>query len=108
MKKIIPPNQVRSLRKKEGLTQEQLAEKVGLTSVMVGYIERSQKGLSLKTAKKIARALNVHYTEILDGPDAGLAELTPDEKDLLNIFRTADDNEKKKIHALLQLYASDT
>lgn len=55
---------VKRLRKKHGLTQEQLADKVRVTPTYIGFIEQSQRNPSIKTADKIARALKVNIDEL--------------------------------------------
>lgn len=50
---------MRSYRKRAGLTQEQLAEKSGLHRTYIGGIEQHRINVSLKNISKIAAALNV-------------------------------------------------
>lgn len=53
-------------RKKEGLTQKQFAEKVGIHPVSIGQYERNKAIPKIENANKIAKALDVS-TEILLG-----------------------------------------
>lgn len=55
---------IQELRKQQGLTQEQLADKVRVTSTYIGFIEQAQRNPSIKTADKIARALKVGIDEL--------------------------------------------
>ena len=48
---------IQRLRKKVGLTQEQLAEKVSLSTKFIQFIETAHRKPSLKSLQKIARAL---------------------------------------------------
>ena len=50
---------IQKVRKKSGLTQEQLAEKVRKSVVWIGLIESGHRIPNLKLLYKIARALNV-------------------------------------------------
>lgn len=50
---------IRTLRKMAGLTQEQLAEAANVSTNFIGYVERGQRALSIKTLERIAKALNV-------------------------------------------------
>ena len=54
-------------RKLRGLTQEQLAEQVGLSSAFIGHVEAPniQKAISLDTLFDIAEALDVPYHKFL-------------------------------------------
>lgn len=55
---------IAELRKDKGLTQEQLAEKVGLDRTYIGYLEKGNRSPSVETANKIARALGVKINEV--------------------------------------------
>lgn len=44
-------------RKESGLTQEELADKVGVSRAYMGYIEQGRNTPSLEVVEKIARAL---------------------------------------------------
>lgn len=59
---------IKSLRTKAGLTQEQMAEKCGISTSYLGHIERGSRKLSLETAVKIADCLRVSIDAlIIDG-----------------------------------------
>ena len=55
---------IRKYRKKLGLKQNQLAERVGLSDKYIQLIEGGERKPSLKTIYKIAKALNVKVGEI--------------------------------------------
>lgn len=59
---------IRRLRKKKGLTQEQLGESAQIHYSYVGQVERGEKMPSLKTLQKLAAALNTKLQYILEGP----------------------------------------
>ena len=50
---------IQTLRKVEGLTQKQLAEAAEVSTNFIGYVERGQRTISIKTLERIAQALNV-------------------------------------------------
>ena len=50
---------VSEYRKKKGLTQEQLAEAVNITPIMVSNIETGHKKMSMNSMERIAKALDV-------------------------------------------------
>lgn len=56
---------LRSLRAREGLSQEALADLVNLHRTYVGSVERSERNVSLDNVEKLARALNVDISELL-------------------------------------------
>lgn len=55
---------IRQLRKKNKLTQEQLAEKVRVTPKHIQYIESAKRIPSLKLLYKIARVLKVKVRDL--------------------------------------------
>lgn len=55
---------IREERKKAGLTQEKLAEKVDLSLDYIGYIERGKQAPYLKTLERIAESLGVEVYEL--------------------------------------------
>ena len=55
---------VRDLRKASNLTQENLAERAGISWHFVSSIERGQKGATIETLGAIARALDVSLSEL--------------------------------------------
>ena len=52
-------NRVRTVRRQQSLTQEQLAEKVGISASFLGHIERGTRVASLETLVAIYNTLNV-------------------------------------------------
>lgn len=58
IQKILADN-LRSYRKRAGLTQEQLAEKSGLHRTYIGGIEQQRINVSLKNIERIATALDI-------------------------------------------------
>jgi transcriptional regulator with XRE-family HTH domain len=55
---------LRYLRRHRDLTQEQLAELVGLTVNFIGQLERGQLAPSFETVEKLAQALDVEVVEL--------------------------------------------
>jgi transcriptional regulator with XRE-family HTH domain len=56
---------VRLLRKKRGISQEDLAEAAGLHRTYVGMIERGEKNITVLSATRIARALGVSLSSLI-------------------------------------------
>lgn len=56
---------VRALRMKQSLTQEQLAEKCDLHRTYIGAVERGDRNISLKNIVRLADVLNVTPSELL-------------------------------------------
>lgn len=53
------------IRKSKEITQEQLAEKVHVSTTWIGYLETGRKIPSIKMVHKIARALGIKVKDIL-------------------------------------------
>lgn len=56
---------LRSIRVRKDITQEELALAAGLNRAYVGYIERGERNPSTDTLVKIAKALKVSPKELL-------------------------------------------
>ncbi len=55
---------VREERLRQGLSQEQLAEKAGVHRTYIGMIERAEKTIGLRNIERIAGALGVRVSDI--------------------------------------------
>lgn len=56
---------VKRIRKEMKLTQEQVAEKVGVSTNYIGFIEQGRYAPSLEVIEKIAKVLKVKPSELL-------------------------------------------
>lgn len=57
---------IRQLRKERGLTQEKLAENLGLNISYVAYIETGKRGLSLPVLFKVAKVFKVKVKDLFN------------------------------------------
>lgn len=57
---------VREIRKKEGVSQEDLADLAGLDRTYISDIENGKRNVSIETIFKIADALKTTVNEFLD------------------------------------------
>jgi transcriptional regulator with XRE-family HTH domain len=58
---------VRTLRLKNGWSQEELADNVGLHRTYVGAIERGEQNVSIDNLAKLAKVLGVSLEELFKG-----------------------------------------
>ena len=62
-------NQVRSLRNKAGISQGKLAELAKMHRTYVSGIERGERNVSLLNIIRLAKALGVSVSELMEGID---------------------------------------
>lgn len=60
-------NRIRMERRKQDLTQEKLAEMVGISESFMGHIERGGRTLSIETLVKISNVLNLNIEYLICG-----------------------------------------
>ena len=58
---------IRDIRHTEGLTMKQVAEMCNVSEAAISLIERGKRIPNLRTAKRIADALNVSLDELIKG-----------------------------------------
>ncbi len=59
--------QIKRIRRIKGLTQAEVAHRVGISQKFVGLFERGERNLSFKTLNKIAAVLGFSVKEIVQG-----------------------------------------
>lgn len=57
---------IRKYRRKKNLTQKQLGELLELSNTYLSDIENNRTNPSIKTLKKVAKALEISYIELLE------------------------------------------
>lgn len=90
---------IKNLRRAEGLSQEELAEKMGISSKYLSSIERGKENPTLDTLIKLANALKIEPSEIFNFSHEGKSK-----KDLIAFITTllkTKDEEKLKLAARL-------
>lgn len=58
-------NRIREVRKERGLTQEQLAKMLGISSTALAKKEKADSNCRVKTLEKIAEALDCRVTDLI-------------------------------------------
>jgi transcriptional regulator with XRE-family HTH domain len=66
-------NRLRTIRGEKGLTQEQLAERIGKTTEHISFLERAERSPSFEVILDLSRALGVPASALLDDQETGLA-----------------------------------
>jgi len=62
----VAADNIKFLRQKRGLTQEALAFDADIARSYIGYVERAEKTLSIVSLAKIAKALGVKPSALLE------------------------------------------
>jgi len=57
-------NRIKELRTQEGITQEDLAFKIGVDRSYMGFVERGERNPTLSKIAKIAKTLNISLSEL--------------------------------------------
>lgn len=94
---VFPKNRIKELRKERGLTQEELAEKIGTTTQTVGRWENRTVSISIQRLNEIASALGVSSGDILE---TGESSLSQKEKALIDNFRHLTPEQQDALCAL--------
>lgn len=68
-------NNIKNKRKKLGITQEQLAEKINVTRQAVSNWENGKTEPDIETLTKIAQIFDISIDELVDGIPKGITEL---------------------------------
>jgi transcriptional regulator with XRE-family HTH domain len=107
---------IKQARKKKGITQKQLGDKLGVSQAAIGQFENNKSNPKLETVRRIASAMGVPIGELVD--DWGKfskeeiendfkAELPHDELDMLQDYRSLNENGKdearKRINELTEI-----
>lgn len=86
-KKIYSEN-IKAKRIEEGIKQDKLAEKIGLTEKYISDLETGRRAGSLETLLLLANALDVEPYELLLPPKENLSYDTKRTKDLMKRLRS--------------------
>lgn len=83
---------IRILRKRQGLTQEEMADKCGLHWTYIGGLERGERNPTLTTMQKVAAGLGVGVVELIQTKalDATAQENSQSEGKLMKLLRRND------------------
>ena len=57
---------IRDLRKKSGLTQSELAERIGLSTNFIGMVERGERNTSVDKIFKLAKTFDIKLAQFFE------------------------------------------
>lgn len=86
---------IKNKRLEKNLTQEQLAEKVDLSAVYIGQIERGERKMTIQTLVKLANVLETSIEELLS--DSTKGNLNAKLNELLEVAKKLDVSDLDKV-----------
>ena len=92
--------QVRAARKNRGLSQEELAEKVGISVTHMSHIETGNTKLSLQVLADLASALSVSTDSLLFPPSASTKTM---QAEMNQIFSNCTEQQAIMLMEIVQL-----
>ena len=92
---------IKELRKRKGLTQEQLAEKVDLATRYVSLIEVGRSSPSLETMENISNALEVDLRDLFDFLHLDPERTAP--KELGKTLEKINENNRRLLYRIAQM-----
>ena len=94
---------LQSLREGKGLTQEQLAAKIGRSVDTVGNIERGINATKLETGHRLARALGIPLRDLFDIDEATVATRPTKRRSLAKLIDLVSKYDDRSIDRLTAL-----
>lgn len=96
---------IKALRKELGLTQEQFAQRVGLTKNYISLVENGSRSLAPRTVSDICREFNVNEAWLRDGIGEPHTEQSWEEEVAQFVFSTFQSEEESFQKDLLRVLA---
>lgn len=90
---------IRNLRKAQGLTQQDIAQRIGTSYSYIGRLERGENNVTIETLEKVAIALDMNFFEMLSYAGQKEDDLM---HGILGLLRTQDQKTKEKIFIIIQ------
>ncbi|MGG4288314.1 helix-turn-helix transcriptional regulator [Priestia megaterium] len=57
-------NNIKAIRERKGITQKELAQRIGISHWWINHVENGKKKPSIRTVAKIAQALDVSIEDL--------------------------------------------
>lgn len=92
------PNYLRAWREHRGLSQPELADKVGTSHQVIGYLERGRTQLSAKWLRKLAEALDTTPGHLLEH------DPTEMQADILDIWSHINERDRAQATRVLRSF----
>lgn len=102
MDRKILGERIRKERIRIGMTQEQLAEFIDVSTTYIGFIERGERSVTLEKLAMLANCFHVTIDSLLYEPEAE-SEADGKEKKLLFLWNHATPDERSMILSIIEV-----
>ena len=93
---------IRNLRKKRGLSQEELASRSNLHTTYIGQVERGQKSVTIKNLEKIANALDYDLSDIFEAIGNRRVSTSETLSEMITILQSVNEKDQEFILHLVK------
>lgn len=90
---------IKDIRNKQGITQEQLSERVGINTKYLSSIERGKENPTLNTLLKLTQSLDVNLDEIFS--NLQIEDPAKRKSLIISLLDEADDEQLKLAYKIL-------
>ena len=97
---------LRTLRKEQNITQEELADKLGISLSRIVLLERGERIPALPTLDKIAKYFGVKPADLIM-EEKKHQKLDQKQKELLNIVEKGSEEELDKLYEVVKIVVGD-
>lgn len=102
MDRKILGERIRKERMRIGMTQEQIAEYIDVSTTYIGFIERGERSVTLEKLAMLANCFHVTIDSLLYGPSIE-QEINDNEKKLLFLWNLASPDERSMILSIIEV-----
>lgn len=95
------PNRILELRRAAGLSQEELAFRVGVSKMQISGMERGKRELSLTMMRRLADALGVNTVDLLSSEDNPTI-LDDDARRLVARYNRAPEDQRRNLDRIAE------
>lgn len=96
------------LRRREGLSQQELAEKLGLAKSTISMYEKGARKPSFEMLEAIADYFNINMDTLVGNDKPASENFTTDEIHMVALYRRADEIDRSSVRHILSRYEDDT
>jgi transcriptional regulator with XRE-family HTH domain len=93
-KRCVMESRIKEIRKLRKMTQQELADKVGISQAHIARLEKNERGLDIDVLPLFAKALDVEPWELL--PKEMQPDITPEEAEILRAIRKAKSSDSQQ------------